>query len=374
MNNDANHPLMKPYFSSESRAKIAEEIDEILSTGSLMFGRHTDSLEQGFADLVGVKHAISVNSCTTALTISLRHFGVAGGEVLVPSGSFVTDISSILFAEATPVLVDLDPDTLTFDLEDLERKITTESRAIVWVHLTGVISAKYKAFLKIAERHDLPVIEDAAHAHGSRMDNKVAGSIGHVGCFSFYPTKIMTSGTGGMLTTNDDELAEFAKELRIFGKDLKSGAITRLGNDWFLDEIRACIAYNQLLDLPEMLRRRRKVAKTYQDVLANQPGIHFVDVPENSEPAYYQFAIILENGIDVVTLRKRLKSEYRIDAKNIYKATHEEPIFRQFDKGDLAQTKRIMDHSLCLPMHPGVTMEDTTWIAETLVKELRKVI
>jgi perosamine synthetase len=374
MSDTSSHLLMKPCFSAESRARITAQIDEILDTGQLMFGRHTDNLEKGFEELVGVKHAVSVNSCTTALTISLQYLDVAGGEVLVPSGSFVTDISSILMAGATPVMVDIDPETLSFDLADLKRKITASTRAIIWVHLTGIISAKYQAFLDIAKHHDLTVIEDAAHAHGSRIDNKTAGSLGHVGCFSFYPTKIMTSGTGGMLTTDDEALANFAREMRIFGKDLKSGEIKHLASDWFLDEIRACIASNQLLDLPDMIRRRREAAIAYRMALSNQPNIRLIDEPDSSQPAYYQFAVFLDDPVDANTIRSRLKSEYGIEAKPIYKPTHEEPVFKKYDKGDLLQTKRIMDNSLCLPMHPEVTVEDAAFISQSLVKEIRRLI
>jgi perosamine synthetase len=372
MSNDDKHLLMKPYFSAESRARISVEIDEILSSGKLMFGQHNENLERGFEEFTGVKHAVSVNSCTTALTISLQHFGVAGGEVLVPSGSFVTDISCILLAGATPVMVDLDPETLSFDLEDLERKITTASRAIIWVHLTGIISSKYQKFLKIAKTHNLPVVEDAAHAHGSRIFDKIAGSFGDVGCFSFYPTKIMTSGTGGMLTTDNEELALFAREMRVFGKDIKSGEINHLASDWFLDEIRACVAYNQFLDLPEMIRRRRQVAATYREELANQPGIRFIDETEGNQPAYYQFAVFLDKVIDIPELRKRLLSNYRIEAKSIYKPTHAEPLFRKYDRGDLEKTTQILVSSLCLPMHPDITRQNALWIAESLVEEVRK--
>jgi perosamine synthetase len=374
MTTNINHALMSPYFSSESREKIVSQIDEILSTGQLMFGRHNERLEKNFAEFTGVSHAVSLNSCTTALTISLMHFGVAGGEVLVPSGSFVTDISSILFSGATPVMVDMDPETLSFDLEDLERKITPDSRAIVWVHLTGIISPDYLQLLELAKRHNLVVIEDAAHAHGSSIDGRTAGSIGKVGCFSFYPTKIMTSGTGGMLTTDDEALATFAREMRLFGKDLKTGEIKHLGNDWFLDEIRACIASNQLTELPKMISRRRQAAAAYRTNLANQPGIRLIGLPKGNLPAYYQFPLFLDDNLKAPEIGARMKTEYGIEAKQIYRATHEEPVFRQYDRGDLKQTTRILNSSLCLPMHPGITAEDAESIANALIKVVRDVI
>jgi dTDP-4-amino-4,6-dideoxygalactose transaminase len=368
---ELRYPLARPYFSESSRNAICEDIDSILASGRLMLGPYARKLEQGMAEAIGVPHAVSVNSCTTALTIALQYYGVQGGEVLVPSGSFVTDVSAVLFAGAEPVLVDMNPENLSFDLKDLARKISDKTKAIIWVHLTGVISPEYRQILDIASAAGLPVIEDAAQAHGSTAEGAVAGSIGDVGCFSFYPTKVMTCGSGGLLTTRDAELKRYAEEMRLFGKDADTGDVKNLGNDWFLDEIRACIAYHQYLELPGMVERRRSLAATYELNLLNQPGIRLLADTEGFEPSYYQYAVFLDDRIDSQRLRNQLREKHGIESKPIYKPTHHESVFRRYDTGDLLGTTQALTRSLCLPLHAGMTDEDAEHIARCLVSEVR---
>ena len=159
-----------------------------------------------------------------------------------------------------------------------------------------------------AGRH-LFVIEDAAHAHGAKVDGRPAGSFGDASCFSFYPTKILTSGTGGILLTDDDALAKFAREMRIFGKEAETGEIIHLGNDWFLDEIRACIAFHHAGELQMQVARRQAIAARYMAALANQPGLRLLDVPAGSEPAWYQFPIFLDDAADREALIKYTEIE-----------------------------------------------------------------
>jgi perosamine synthetase len=366
--------LSKPYFSEHRIQVISGQIAEILSSGRLMLGPFARNLEQGMADAVGVPYAVSVNSCTTALTIALKYYEVEGGEVLVPAASFVTDVSAVIFAGAKPVLVDLNPETLSFDIADLERKITPRTKAIIWVHLTGTITPEYSKILELARKHNLPVIEDAAQATGSTANGKVAGSLGDVGCFSFYPTKVMTCGTGGLMTTRDENLKTFAQELRMFGKDSETGDITRLGNDWFLDEIRACVAYNQFLELPQMIAQRRRLAARYSESLANQPGLRILAKAENFEPSYYQYPVLLDEAIDPAQLQGRLRSKHGIETKAIYKPTQMETVFREYDTGDLTNTTSTLARSLCLPVHPGLSVENVDEIVKIIMLELREVL
>jgi perosamine synthetase len=364
-------PFFRPYFPATKRERITAALDNVLASGTLMLGPWKDRFESQFAALCGVEHAVSVNSATTALQICLGYFDAAGGEVLVPAGSFVTDVSAVLFAGATPVLVDMNPATLAFDLDDLERKLTPNTKGIIWVHLTGLISSDYQAIADFARAHDLFLIEDAAHAHGAKADGRAAGSLGDVGVFSFYPTKVVTAGTGGMLTTNDAGLKTYAEEMRVFGKEQASGDIVRLGNDWFLDEIRACVGYHSAEDLQDQLARRRSIAARYDRALANQPGVRLLDVPDRHEPAWYHYPIFLSEQIDSREFATALKNEHGIHTKRIYKPTHREPVFRKFDDGTLGQTETTLDNSLCLPMFVDLTDDEVDFVAGHVVTEAR---
>ena len=363
----------KPYFSNQSRERILHDIDGILSSGNLMLGPFKDRFESVFRETMKIPYAVSVNSCTTALIICLSYFDVRDREVLVPSGSFVTSVSSIIFAGAKPVLVDMNPATLSFDLCDLERKITPRTKGAVWVHLTGMISAEYRDIIRLVKDKGLFLIEDCAHALGASTGTRGAGTLGDAGCFSFYPTKIITSGTGGMITTRDRDLKAFGEKMRLFGKDSKSGLVMHLGNDWFLDEIRACVGYHQMTELESNLKRRRQIAKRYREALDNRQGLKTLSVPEENRPSYYQFPIFLDSEADTVKLTKALKGRWEISVKNIYKPCHQEHVFREFDDGSLKKTEETLNRSLCLPLYLDMTDWEIDYVIKALVEEVTAV-
>jgi dTDP-4-amino-4,6-dideoxygalactose transaminase len=364
--------ISKPYFSPESRREILSNISRILESGQLMLGPFAAQLEREFAAKHNIRHAVSVNSCTTALQVCLEFAGARGHEVLVPAAAFTTDLSVVRWVGAKPVLVDIDPETLSFDLRDLERKAGTQARAIIWIHLTGVISPQWAEIVQFAQRRGLFLIEDCAHAHGAEIDGRAAGTIGDAGCFSFFPTKLMTCGAGGIITTHRPELDVFAREMRLFGRSIESGDVVREGNDWFLDEFRACIACAQLNDFAAMLGRRRAIAARYDETLANQPGLRLMGLPDRSRPAYYQYPVFLDDRLQATEVAAALAANHGIQAKRIYRPVHQEAIFREYDDGSLRNTERVLLSSLCLPMHPGVSDEQADLVASALIAEVRK--
>ena len=360
-------PFTKPWFPKEMRRDLLADLDSVMASGELMLGRFAQTLEQKFAALTHSKHAVSLTTATTGLQIALRHAGVSGGEVLVPAASFITDVSAVQMEGATPVLVDIDPATLSFDMADLERKITSRTRAIIWVHLVGYIAENYRQILDVTERHGLFVIEDASHAHGASIDDRPAGSLGDVGLFSFYPTKIMTTGTGGMLVTGSEALAQFAQALRLFGKDVNSGEIVHQGNDWFMDEFRACIGVHQARHLADNLARRRMSAAKYLDRLRNRRHIRCLQPMAGNFPAWYQFPIFLEDGIDSESIRREMNSR-NIACKQIYKPVHHEALFAEMNRPGLEGAERALGQSLCLPMFVDITDDEIDQVVETLLK------
>ncbi len=364
-------PLSKPHYPADLRKTIAADIESILESGRLMSGPWAKNFEERFAGITERNYAVSLNSCTTALQIALNFAGVSGRGVLVPAGSFITDISAVQFAGGRPVLVDMNPETLALDLGDLARKITPETRAMIWVHLTGAIASDYEAILEFAVRHDLFLIEDASHAHGASIDGRPAGSFGDASCFSFYPTKVLSSGTGGMLTTDNPDIARYAREMRMFGKQEGTGEIIHRGNDWFLDEIRACVGYHHAGVLGEQVAHRRMIAGRYFEALANHPGLRLLDPLPGSKPAWYQYPLFLNAGIDRAAMIEAMKEKYGIEVKGIYKPTHHEEIFRSLDDGTLKVTEEVLDRSLCLPMHAEVSEADADRIAAAVASEIR---
>lgn len=362
--------LARPHFSEASRKQILDGIDDILTSGQLMLGRHNELLESRFAAYHGTQFAITTNSCTTALQMCLTHYGVEEREVLVPSAGFVTDVSVVRWAGGVPRLVDTDPHTLSFDLDDLKRKLTRRTRALIWVHLLGIISPAWKEIVAFAREHELLLIEDCAHAHGASVDGIKAGALGDVGCFSFYPTKVMTCGAGGALTTNGEALAKAARELRLFGRENGTGAVVREGNDWFLDEFRACVAYAQLQELDAFLARRREIASLYHRRLCEVPGLRLIEIPSANHPAWYQYSVYVESSVNYAALVFALRERHGVPTKQIYVPLHKEVIFRDLDDGSLQVSEDMLNRSLCLPIHAAMTNEEVEYVASALAAEL----
>lgn len=369
-------PLNKPYFSKQSREKVLNYIDGILESGNLMMGEFTERFEREFSINTGVDYSITTNTCTTALQIVLSYYNVKDKEVLVPSASFITDISSIKWSGGMPVFVDMNPLTMSFDLNDLEEKLTPKTKALIWVHLTGVISSQYLEIINFCKSNNLILIEDCSHAHGAAVNNKKAGSLGDAACFSFYPGKMMTTGAGGMISTNNEKLANYSRQMRLFGRCENDGSKVCLeGNDWFMDEIRACIGLDQLNNLNDNLENRRKVANLYNKKLDLHPAISTFKTSKTNQPSYYLYFVTLDKSIDRSKVISMMINMFNVSTKRIYKPTHMEEIFCNIscvDKNTLKVTEDILSRTLCLPMFHQITTKQVCYISDSLIKCIDK--
>jgi perosamine synthetase len=364
-------PITRPAFPDAQIEAMLADLRGILQSGQLAPGAYAKRFEAAFAEFCGVPHAVTVNSATTALQIALRYAGVSGQEVLVPAASFITDVGAVLFEGGTPVLVDVDADSLAVTPETLSARRTPRTKAIIWVHLTGLVSPEYEAVRDYARNEGLFLIEDASHAHGATFGDLSAGQFGDAGVFSFFPTKLMTTGAGGMITTSDPDFARFARELRMFGKQEGSSEVVHLGNDWFLDEVRACIGLHQLQGLPEVLRRRREVAAHYFARLANQPGLRLPNMSEGHRPAWYQFPVFIKDTALHGACSLALK-EAGIQAKQIYRPVQREKIFEDLAGSVNPIAEQMLGSSLCLPMYAGLEPYEVDRVSDVLISALRE--
>ena len=205
-------PAARIEFEPEDRKWIVDRIDEMLASGQLTLGPHGASLEAGFASLCGVPHAVAVNSGTSALEIILRTLDIAGKDVLVPANTFFATAAAVVHAGGTPVLMDTDPETLGTHPDEIERRRTPNTVGVVVVHVGGIVSPRMKEIQELSNRMGLWLVEDAAHAHGSSFGGTAAGAFGVAAAFSFYPTKVMTAGEGGIITTSDDRTSPRKRE------------------------------------------------------------------------------------------------------------------------------------------------------------------
>nr|MDO8044215.1 DegT/DnrJ/EryC1/StrS family aminotransferase [Candidatus Baldrarchaeota archaeon] len=374
-----NIPPVKPYFPQEDVEKIKNYVEEILISGMLTLHTRTKEFEEQFAKLCKVKHAIAVSSGTAALEIALRCMKLnPGDEVLVPTNTFSATAATVIFAGGKPVFTDINPETLCMGIEDVEEKITSKTKGIIVVHIGGLVCPEIKAIREICADNKLFLIEDAAHAHGARIDDKPAGSLGDVGAFSFYPTKVMTTGEGGIITTNSDKVAGKARILRDQGKEAFTGnTIVELGYNWRMDEISAAIGVVQLRRLPEIIERRNRIAKAYYDGFKRVSGIKPIETPPNVLNNYYKYIVILGEDIDRDLVKQKLREKgVRCGGEVYWPPLHLQPLYRRLlgtKKGDFPKAEDVCSRMICPPIYTEMSIEDAKYVIEKFKEVLAEV-
>ncbi|MDP2730355.1 MAG: DegT/DnrJ/EryC1/StrS aminotransferase family protein [Dehalococcoidales bacterium] len=369
-------PSAKPFFSEEDIESISREIPSILRSGRLILGPYTRRFETLFQEYCGVKRAVAVSSCTSALEITLRYYDVVGKEIIVPTNTFIATSNAVLYAGGQTVLADIKPDTLCLDPEDLRQRITPLTKGVIVVHIAGLPCPDINEIQTICKERGLFLIEDVAHAHGATINGKKTGSLGHAGCFSFYPTKVMTTGTGGMITTDDDNLADYAVSLRHHGVGNGLTHIINLGNDWLMDEVTALLGLYQLKALESNLAKRNAIARRYSEALAGTEGVRLFYVPSNIRHSYYKYATFLSPFIDRLKLTERMKEEYDIELGSIYDPPcHLQPVYQRlfgYCFGMYARADETLKHICCLPMFPQITPEEIDYVIKSFKSVLQE--
>ncbi len=270
-------------ISEEEQQEVLKVLKSQMLT--LLHGEFVSKFEEEFARYIGVKHAIAVNTGTAALHIAIASLNIGpGDEVIVPPFTFIASASSILHNNAIPIFADIDDKSYTLDPNSVREKITEKTKAIIPVHLAG-IGADMSELMDIGSDNGIHVIEDAAQSIGTLCYKKKVGSIGHLGCFSFYPSKNMTTGEGGMITTNDDELAEQCRLLRHHGEP-EWYVYNRLGYNYRMTEIQGAIGRVQLKKIDSFISMRNKNAKYLSEATSKLNGINPPFIPEYCEPAF----------------------------------------------------------------------------------------
>jgi dTDP-4-amino-4,6-dideoxygalactose transaminase len=368
-------PSAYPFFDEESIQGILKDIGVTLKKGVLTEGPHVKDFEKKFAEYVKVKHAIAVNSGTSALEIALRYFKLQGREVIVPTNTFVATPNSVLFAGGKPIFADIKEDSLCIDPKDIQRKISPRTAGIIVVHIAGLICPQIKEIKELCADHGIFLLEDSAHAHGASIDGKKAGALGNAGCFSFYPTKVMTTGEGGMITTDDTNLAEVARQMRNHGQNAQKQMVI-LGHNWRMNEISAIIGRYQLENLEELVSKRNEIAKKYETELQKIKGVSLFKTPNHIRHSYYKYPIRINDDIDREKLAYILQKEYNIETGNIYDPPcHLHPFYEKnfrIKEGDLPTAEKVLKKVMCLPMYIGMTEEIIRYISEALNYSINK--
>jgi perosamine synthetase len=374
-------PLTRPLLDEEE----SQAVVEVLQSGWLVQGPKVAAFEELVAEYVGARHAVATSSCTTALHLALVLLGIGpGDEVLVPSFTFIATANAVRHAGATPVFVDIDPRTYNVDPRRLEAAISPRTRAVMPVHQLG-LAADLDPIAAIARARGLHLIEDAAPALGATYKGTRVGGRGNVTCFSFHPRKAITTGEGGMIVTDDGELAERARMLRAHGMSVSDLARHRataptieqypqVGYNYRLSDLHAAIGIAQMKKLAFVLERRQEVALRYSQALAE---FDFMRLPYSSPetPHTYQ-SYMIELASEAPATRDRLMHELLgrgVPTRRGVMAVHLEPCYRSVPPApSLPVTERAAQNSLLLPIYAAMTPAEQDYVIEQVRRVLRE--
>jgi len=370
-------PPARVYFPDEDRRIILQQIDEALTTGRLTLGKHVKLFEESFAQKVGTQYAVAVNSGTSSLEIPLRIFNVRDKTVLVPTNTFFATPAAVIHAGGRPRFVDVDPRTFAIGLQEIQRRITEDTAGVIVVHIAGIVTPEMPAIREFCQQRGLFLLEDAAHAQGSSLSNQPAGSFGDAASFSFYPTKVMTSAEGGMIVTNRKDVYEEALVYRDQGKgDFYSNFHTRLGYNWRMSEPHAIIGRTQLARLDEFIAARNRIARIYDQELADVPGITTLPLPPDCRSNYYKYLVLLDDPDDRKEFKRTLREDYGVGLSGeVYDTPcHLQPVFAEFSAGDFPIAADVCARHVCLPVHAAMKDEEAQFVVSSISKSLKSLL
>jgi len=357
-------PAYEPWISNEDK----QIVNKALSQSMLTLGPQLEKFEKDFCKYSKSKYAVAVSNCTAALHLSLMALGIKkNDEVIIPDLTFVADANAILACNAKPVITDINKENFFLSISNIKKNITKKTKAIIPVHIYGQV-CNIEEILDVAKDNNLKVIEDCAHAVGTFHKSKHVGTLGNTGCFSFYPTKNITTAEGGMVITNSKEIAEKVRQLRSHGmtKSLKNRYsseypwifdIIEPGYNYRLDELRAALGITQLKRIKKINELRKKASSYYHKNLQNIPGIILPDMVNDKSHSYHLYTI-------------RVKSPYKLSRNQLFKKlknngirttvywmpVHKYTAYQQYaKKSNVSNTTKIYDEILALPLFPNIS-------------------
>ena len=374
-------PILRLNYTEEEIKSIQEGIKDVLKSGYLTMGEKVAEFEKAFAAFTGAKYAVATNSGTSSLEIILRAINIVGKTVVVPSNTMMASPASVVHAGGRVIFADCERENLQLDPMDLKRKLRADTRAVMLVHIGGIISPAFYQIKEICDKNGVVLIEDAAHAHGATIDGKQAGTLGLAGSFSFYPTKVLVTAEGGMITTDDETIYRKAVSLRDHGRAADDpNNHVEIGYNWRFSELHAVLGIQQMKKAKAILAERRKIAAWYDKKLEGINGIKKVKIPANIKSSYYKYIVFLDDNIDRETIKKKLKEKYSVSLTGeVYShPCHSQPAFKKYpdtvanDPADtFPGTEYVAKKHICLPVYPGLTEAEVDYVVDSLKRVLQ---
>ena len=364
-------PLCKPAIGIEEITSVTN----ILESGWMAHGSKNHEFEKLFREYIGARHAVTMNSCTSALHLAIEGLGIRG-EVLVPSFTFVASVNAILLAGAEPVFVDIVRETRNISAERIREAVSDTTEAIMVVHYAG-LPADMPQIIELAETHHLRIIEDSAQCIGGRYFGVHPGAY-DVGCFSFFPTKNITTGEGGMLTTNDDKIASRIRSICAHGIDSSTYSreknkkpwlrtASRIGYNFRMSNLHAAIGVEQMKKLHRLNIKRRELAERYIKRLIESEFVELPTVPDGFDHAWQMFTVLVQPSLRD-NLLFHLGSNGIGASVHFDPPVHEQPIYQDIKQGSsLVVTENVAKSIISLPIYPGMDMDDVDYICDTIL-------
>jgi perosamine synthetase len=378
------YQMAYPNFPKKETRWLLKEFKNILDGNApLSMGHRVKEFEESFAEYVGAKYAVGTNSCSAALEIALQCSGIENGdEVVVPVQTFVATGFAVVNVGAKPIFCDVDSRTFCMSLFELKKTVTSKTKAIILVHMAGMISPDALKIKEFCKDKNITLIEDAAHAIGSSISGVKAGNIGDIGCFSFYPTKIMTTGEGGMLLCSNKAIYERANSLRNRGRDMnaKSESYTQLGTNNRMTEFAALMGISQLSCLNDFLNIRGTIANIYNEKITNSSISHLAQtliVPNEITHSNWRYLIKLDPSINRKSIRNYLAKSNIASDWAYYPPLHLQPYFIQFSqtfKGQCPVAEDILERNFCLPVNTLMHQKDAEFVVDKFIEAISKSI
>jgi perosamine synthetase len=372
--------LMKIYLSRpDITAKEIEAVCEVLRCPDLSLGPKVGEFERSFAEYIGRKRAVAINSGTSGLFLCLSVLGIGkGDEVITTPFTFIATSNSVMMVGARPVFVDIDSVSLNIDPGKIESKITEKTKAIIPVEVFGN-PAGFDKICEIAEKHNLIVIEDSCEALGSALNGKKAGAFGAMSVFAFYPNKQITTGEGGMILTDDDELADMCVSLRNQGRGKSGGWLSyeRLGYNFRFSDINCALGIVQLSRIDEIKAKRKQVAKWYQQELDGDDRLIVPSEPDGCDISWFVFVVRLADRY-IREQRDNILEAMRtagIQVGNYFSPVHLQPFMVEqfgYKQGNYPIAESVSDRTIALPFYNNLKRDEVAFVCEQLIEIMNK--
>jgi dTDP-4-amino-4,6-dideoxygalactose transaminase len=359
-------PAVSVHFSADDRAEILAKIEKRLASGYLSQGENVDELEAKFAAYVGARHALTVSSGGAGLEAAMRTLKIAGKDVVIPTNTFFATAAAVLAAGGRVRLADIDGDTLSLSVKSLTQAITRETVGVIVVHIGGIISSDLLAIRDFCQERGLWLFEDCAHAHGSELSGRRAGTFGIGGSYSLFSTKVITAGEGGVVVTNDDHMAAQIRLLRDYGKPSRwISSSVQFGLNWRLNELAAIVGVAQLRRLDEFIAWRERIAALYNRELAGTQSLRLIRPRDRS--SWYKYIVKLPPLIARERATALMRERGVELSGGVYEIPlHRQPVFAgQFDIKCFPSADEFCARHVCLPLYYGMKDDDARYVART---------